>query len=243
MKKRKKIIKAGSLVLSCIYTPPAPRDQEHVRAAKSRMTTAARRAMNLRTARVKLELLLAANFSRKDLHVTLTYRDADLPQKRAGALKCIRKFIKQLRAYRKARDIPFKYIYVTEGQHGDKRLHHHIVLNAAGGDFDLIRSLWVYGHIDAEYIADREYDSLAEYITKESVENKPNGVRMWTGSQNLDKPVTEYGWVGEDETITPPAGCFVLEREEKQNEFGSFAYLKYRIAPITPRKTRPPRRK
>ena len=47
MKKRKRVVRAGNLVWATICTPPAPNDPEHVRAAKSRATTAARKALNL----------------------------------------------------------------------------------------------------------------------------------------------------------------------------------------------------
>ena len=46
MAKVKKTIIAGSLVKSVIYTAPEPRDGQHVRAVKSRMTSAAQKAMN-----------------------------------------------------------------------------------------------------------------------------------------------------------------------------------------------------
>ena len=67
MAKRKKVTTAGLLVKAVIYTPPQPRDSDYTRAVKSRMTTAARRAMNVRTAQSKLEMLLAANFGGADL--------------------------------------------------------------------------------------------------------------------------------------------------------------------------------
>ena len=71
MAKRKKVTTAGLLVKAVIYTPPQPRDNDYIRAAKSRMTTAARRAMNIHTAQSKLEMLLAANFDPADLFCTL----------------------------------------------------------------------------------------------------------------------------------------------------------------------------
>lgn len=112
--KRKKTIAAGCIVKTILYTAPEPRDGERVRAEKSRMTTAAQKAMNDKTARGRLEMLLAANFIDRDLFVTLTYRNADLPEKRAGAVKNVRQFLKNLRKHRKARGQELKYIYTTE---------------------------------------------------------------------------------------------------------------------------------
>lgn len=244
-KKKKKIITAGKLVMAAVYTPPMPRDEDHVRAAKRKVSTEARKLMNLKTAKRRLELLLACNFTEKDIHLTLTYDDKHLPTDRKTALKCLRKFLAQMRNHYKARGLQFKYIYVTEGQHGDKRFHHHIVINAIGNDAELVRSLWVYGQqVDLEPIADREYEELAAYITKEPTEaGKPNGAQLWTGSRNLDKPKIETFWIDENETLCPPAGCFVLERREGQNEFSAYSFIKYRIPTPKPRKTRPARHK
>ena len=136
MKKRKRVVRAGNLVWATICTPPAPNDPEHVRAAKSRATTAARKALNLKAACRRLEMLLAASFAPSDFHLILTYRPNDLPATRKEALKRLRKFLAQLRAYRKARSLPLKYVYATEGLHGDKRFHHHLVINATAGDYD-----------------------------------------------------------------------------------------------------------
>lgn len=230
MAKRKKTIMAGCIVKTILYTAPEPRDGERARAEKSRMTTAAQKAMNDKTARARLEMLLAANFEGKDLFLTLTYRDADLPAKRAEAVKNVRKFLKQLREYRKARGQVTKYVYTTEEKHGAARLHHHLVINATERDIETIRSLWPYGDVvDLQYVRDRDYDTLARYMTKESVEGRPVGAQMWTGSRNLAKPVVESCFVPDDTALAVPPGCFVLEREEKATEYGSYSYIKYRV--------------
>ena len=88
MKKRKKVIEAGTLRIAAAYTPPAPCDPEHIRAAKSRATTAARKALNLKAAYRRLELLLEANFTPADFMVTLTYRPKDLPPTRKNQPFC-----------------------------------------------------------------------------------------------------------------------------------------------------------
>ena len=228
MAKRKKTIVAGNLVKTVIYTAPEPRDGERVRAAKSRMTSAAQKAMNDKTARGRLEMLLAANFTRKDLFLTLTYRPEDRPTQRLEAVKNVRSFLKHLRKYRKAAGIPMKYIYVTEEKHGQGNLHHHIVLNASERDIETIRSLWNCGDVvDIEYIGCREYETWAYYMTKEGAKDRPVGAQMWTPSKNLEKPKITYSYVGNDETLSPPIGAYIIEREEKVTEFGSYCYIKY----------------
>lgn len=232
MAKKKKTITAGPIVKTIIYTAPEPRDGPRVRAVKSKMTTAAQKAMNDKTARGKLEMHLAANFSNKDLFVTLTYRDKSLPSTRKEAVKLLRQFFKNLRKYRNARSLLTKYIYVTEELHGEKRLHHHIVLNATGQDMELIRSLWPHGDvIHAGYIGGGSFAALAEYLTKEGVQKRPVGAQMWTASRNMEKPLIETSYVGNDETLTAPPGCHVLEREERVTEFGAYCYIKYYVPP------------
>ena len=86
MAKRKKTIIAGSIVKTIIYTAPEPLDGKRTRAEKSRMTTAAQKAMNDKAARGRLEMLMAANFTGRDLFITTTYRDDDLPPNRAEAV-------------------------------------------------------------------------------------------------------------------------------------------------------------
>lgn len=232
MAKRKKTITAGRLVKTILYTAPEPRDGERARAEKSRMTTAARQAMNDKTARTKLEMLMAENFTGRDLFLTLTYRNADLPPKRAAAVKLLRKFLKELRRHRTARGQELRYIYTTEEKHGAARLHHHLVLNATGRDVEVIRSLWPYGDvIDVEQIDEDDFAALAVYITKESVEGRPVGAQMWTRSRNLRQPKVETCFVPDDTTLTAPPGCHVLEKKEELTEYGSYCYLKYRLPP------------
>lgn len=230
MAKRKRTIIAGQLVRTVIYTAPEPRDGQRARAAKSRMTTAAQKAMNDKAACVKLEMLIAANFSPSDIFATLTYRDDDLPEAREAAVRNVRAFLKHLRTYRRVRGQELKYIYTTEDKHGDGRLHHHLVITATGNDMELIRSLWPYGDIvEFEYVGNYDSEQLARYMTKEGREKRPVGAQLWTGSRNLEKPITQYEWVSNDTTLTVPVGCQVIEREERATEFGSYAYIKYRL--------------
>lgn len=232
MAKRKKTIIAGNLVKTIIYTAPEPLDGKRARAEKSRMTSAAQKAMNNKTARGRLEMLLAANFTGRDLFITLTYRDADLPSKRPAAVKLLRGFIKALREHRRARGQGLKYIYTTEEKHGAARLHHHLVISSTGADMEIIRSLWPYGDVvGMEYIGQRDFETWALYMTKESVEGRPVGAQMWTASRNLSKPIVKSDYVPNDTMLAVPVGCHIIEREEKVTEFGSYCYIKYRVPP------------
>ena len=61
MAKRRKTVVAGRLVFETAYTAALPSDAEHVRQAKMKMSSAARRRLNLKAACRQLELLIAAN--------------------------------------------------------------------------------------------------------------------------------------------------------------------------------------
>ena len=246
MAKRRKTIIAGRLVSELIYTAAHPKDKEHVRQAKTKISTKARCWQNLKAACRMLELILATNFIGKDLVVTLTYRDSDLPDTRQKAVKCLRQFMRDLRSHRKKHNQEFKYLYVTENKHSEGRYHHHVVINSTENDFDIIKSLWRYGDmIEIENIDVRNYKALAEYLAKEPKEaGTSNGKRMWTPSKNLDKPKQSSDWVSDRVTLEPPAGATILESCSERNEFGEYTYLKYMLPDTSVnRPCRPSRRK
>lgn len=242
MAKRRKVIRAGRTVFAVVYSVVHPSDTDEARAAKTKCSTAARQRMNMKRAWQKLELELCANFVLSDLHVTLTYDDVHLPADRPGAVKYVKKFLRDLRKARRLTGCDLKYIYVTEGLHGDKRLHHHMILNGTGRDLEVLQSLWPHGNINLERIDARDYVALAQYLTKEPREHgSPNGMRSWTPSRNLKKPEVESGWVPEDVTLCAPPGAIVLDSDSMVNQWGEYKYLKY-LLPMQPkRKGRPGR--
>lgn len=244
MAKKKKTVRAGNLVMSSICTQPEPHDTPIVRRAKSKMTTKARQLMNMKRSRIRLEFVLSGNFTPDDLHTVFTYRNECRPNSWKDVRKDVQRFIRALRSHRRARGQELKYVYTIEGKHGDANLHVHMVLNATGADYDILKSLWTKGEqVHIERISDREYADLAAYLTKESFKGKPVGAQMWTGSRNLKSPDVESYFVDNDETLTVPPNCHVLERHEEQNEFGSFSYVKYRILELPIRKCRPGKKK
>lgn len=241
MAKRKKIRQAGPLVEAVIYTAPEPNDGPRVRAEKSRATDAFRQFMNDRTARRRLEFLIAGNFRPADLFLTLTYREEDLPPARKEAQKKIAKFLRDLRRWRRKLGRDLKYIYVTEDKHGEGRLHHHLIINATERDIETVRALWVYGDVcDMEPIGGREFEDWAGYMTKEGMEGRPVGARLWTPSRNLKPPVERSGYVDNDETLTFPPGVVILEEQGFTTRDAHFKYIKYRIPPRHNRRE-PPR--
>ena len=227
--KRRKTIRAGRLVWDITYTVPRPNANTAQRKRIREVTEEQIQRTNANTAQRKLEMLMATNFDDTDLVLTVTYRDADLPDSADVTRKHLGKVFAQMRAYRKARGLPdLKYIYVLEGRHGDHRPHAHIIINAAGGDLELMRSLWIWGDdIQLNYIRERGYDGWAGYLTKERREASLNGKKQFVGSRNLARPVTTYEWVDDGTTVDAPPGAQVLDEGGGRNEIASCRFVKY----------------
>lgn len=229
--KRRKTIRAGRLVWDIAYTVPRPNASKQERKRIREVTEEQVARTNANTAQRKLEMLMATNFDEGDLVLTVTYRDADLPDSADVTRKHLGKVFAQMRVYRKARGLPdLKYIYVLEGRHGDHRPHAHIIINAAGGDLELMRSLWIWGDdIQLNYIRERSYDGWAGYLTKERREASLNGKKQFVGSRNLARPVTTYEWVDDGTTVDAPPGAQVLDEGGGRNEIASCRFVKYLI--------------
>lgn len=228
MAKFRKIIEAGPLVVETIYPAPHPRDTPEVRAGRKKLSSAAQQRMNLKYAWQKLELLIAANFGKRDLWVTLTYDDEHLPGTRAEAAKRIRAFFRRLRKYRGRRGQTLRYLYCTEGKHGDGRWHHHVLLNATGDDYRQLVTAWGAGQVDIRRIRidkDKNYETLAKYMCKE--QRDAVGQRLWSGSRNLTRPKPECFRVSEDTPLDVPRGAMPLEEISERNIYGTFKYIKY----------------
>ena len=227
--KRRKTIRAGRLVWDITYTVPRPNASKQERKRIREVTEEQVARTNANTAQRKLEMLMATNFDEGDLVLTVTYRDADLPDSADVTRKHLGKVFSQMRAYRKARGLPdLKYIYVLEGRHGDHRPHAHIIINATGGDLELMRSLWIWGDdIQLNYIRERGYDGWAGYLTKERREASLNGKKQFVGSRNLARPVTTYEWVDDGTTVDAPPGAQVLDEGGGRNEIASCRFVKY----------------
>ena len=233
--KRRKTIRAGRLVWDITYTVPRPNASKQERKRIREVTEEQIQRTNANTAQRKLEMLMATNFDEGDLVLTVTYRDADLPDSADMTRKHLGKVFSQMRAYRKARGLPeLKYIYVLEGRHGDHRPHAHIIINAAGNDLELMKSLWIWGDdIQINYIRERGYDGWAGYLTKERREASLNGKKQFVGSRNLDRPVTRYEWVDDGTTVDAPPGAQVLDEGGGRNEIASCKFIKYLLPKTT----------
>ena len=229
--KRLTVTRAGRMVRAVLYTRPMTGDPPKVRAAKTKASSLAREKLNHKASWERCEELLAANFKASDLWITFTYRDADLPATREQAVRCLKNFLTQLRAARRARGEGTIYIKNVEHRTDEgKRWHHHVALNATGHDFEEIRALWSrYGdniQIDPLLDGDNDFAARARYLCKE---RQPVGKQTWTPSRGLKRPVKTSDVVDDTLALAAPVGAVILDRDGGGNSWGYFEYIKYII--------------
>lgn len=228
--KQVRIEEAGPYVDVIVYPISKGRLDRMERTSATRCTSDLRQKMNDRTAAQKFRRLIAANFLPNDFVVTLTYSDDALPPTPELARdRCLKPFIRKLRADLREVGTELKYMYVTEGLHGDKRLHHHIVLSNTQLLKKCVRKNWKQGHVGFEKISSRGYDVWGSYLTKEprKTGRRRVGDRMWTPSLNLTKPTVTTYEVEDDFRYEPPAGVVIRHNEDWQTEWFCCQYLSY----------------
>ena len=136
-----------------------------------------------------------------------------------------------------------KWVFAVEHRHGEGRWHLHAVLNAAAGqlDIDEIKSLWPFGHVDVSRLFNSEHRfdtwlDVARYMTKERPEDgedtTPVGAQIYSCSRNLTPPRVVTEWIEDTAPLVIPAGAFVYDRNETENEYSRYKYIKYMTAPL-----------
>lgn len=233
-KERRKIIQAGTLWMAVQYTAIRGGNQSSRREARAQISSPARESLNAKLSWQKLMLVLAANFRSTDLVVTLTYRDEHLPIRRELADRRLDYLIRNLREYRRERGQPLVYVRITEGYHSGGRLHHHLIINATGQDYESIRQLWQRDgdDVDFEPFGMDGAERWAKYLTKEPREKGRRyvGDRTWRTSRNAKRPIvypTEY--VEAESELPLPPGAFVLDRTQCENCYGRFCHVMARL--------------
>ena len=228
-KERRKTIKAGKLWMAVQYTAIHGPNQTARREAKAQISSPARESLNAKTSWQKLMLSLAANYKPTDLVVGLDYRDDDLPKRREDADKKLTAFIRALRAHRRTLGQELVYVRVTEGYHSGGRLHHHLIINATGDDYGIIKKLWAKNAdtVDFEPFGADGAERWGKYLTKEPREKgrRHVGDRTWRSSIGMKKPEVTSELVDSRDTLQPPAGAFVLDRTSCENCYGRFSHI------------------
>lgn len=99
------------------YSRTIPNDSKATRQAKQAATTAAQKFINIKNATEKLQLLLCANFDRKDAcFCTFTFTEYQLPANQKHARQVFRDYLNRLRPEWKRMERDFLYIYTIEGE-------------------------------------------------------------------------------------------------------------------------------
>ena len=154
------------------------------RAKKTNVTPERVQRLNRERSIRHLIQLADANFSEKDIHLTLTYRNAPTYER---ARKDMRNFCLRLKRAREKAGLPeLKYIYTIEGNEDGKkeRIHIHMLTN---GDMDReeIERIWEKGRANADRLQPDEngLEAIARYLVKQQ-KNK----RKWCASRNLIQP-------------------------------------------------------
>ena len=154
------------------------------RAKKTNVTPEKVQRLNRERSIRHLVQLADANFSEKDIHLTLTYRSAPTYER---ARKDMRNFCLRLKRAREKAGLPeLKYIYTIEGDDDGKkeRIHIHMLTN---GDMDRaeVERIWEKGWANADRLQPDEngLEAIARYLVKQQKNRK-----KWCASRNLKQP-------------------------------------------------------
>ena len=170
-----------------VFQPPGKRR------SKCRPSRECQQRINQRNAERKLARLLRANFSEGDLEVDLTYAR---PESAEGAVRDLKKWLKELRKIYRAAGTELRYVYTVEQGKKSGRVHFHLVLNSAGVIArDDLEELWDHGYANARRLRMDEsgLSGLSGYVAKQGKTRKPSdiGKRRWSCSRNLVRPAAE----------------------------------------------------
>ena len=185
---RRSVLIAGDR-MECEIYPVFGRDEaQKARAAKKNITSEKQKRLNAERARRHLVQLADANFTEKDIHLTLTYRQETTMEQ---CRKDVRNFLLRVKRYREKKGLPeLKYIYTIEGNRekvrgaGVTRIHVHMLMNS-GVSREKLEEMWEMGYANADRLQpnERGLEEIASYIIKEA-----NGGRKYCASRNLKQP-------------------------------------------------------
>ena len=187
---RRSVTLAGNRMECDIYPVFGKEDTRMAKAAKKNISSTKQKRLNDERARRHLVQLADANFTDKDIHLTLTYKqETTLEQCR----KDVRNFLLRVKRYREKRGLePLKYIYTIEGKEELRkgfpvsRIHVHMLMNG-GVAREKLEEMWELGYANADRLqpSERGLEEIASYIIKEA----KHGGRKFAASKNLKQPI------------------------------------------------------
>lgn len=182
---RTRTIQAGPVTEVEVYPVFGRRQEQKARAAREQLSPERMQRANHQAAMRRIIRLANANFTEKDLHVTLTYGGSvpDWDQ----CQRDVRNFIRRMQYLRKKRGLEkAKYIYAIEDNESGqkKRIHVHMLLTG-GISREEIEACWKKGWANADRLQPNEEGlaAIAKYITKAQRNRK-----KWVCSQGLIQP-------------------------------------------------------
>ena len=188
---RRSVTLAGDRMECEIYPVFGKDETQKARAAKKNTTPEKQKRLNDERARRHLIQLADANFTEKDIHLTLTYKHETTL---TACRKDIRNFLLRVKRYREKNNLDeLKYIYTIEGKIEKRqgfpvsRIHVHMLMNG-GVSRELLEEMWELGYANADRLqpTERGLEEIASYIIKEAKQ----GGRKYSASRNLTQPKT-----------------------------------------------------
>ena len=185
---RRSVTLAGDRMECEIYPVFGRADAQRARAAKKNQTPEKQQRLNRERAARHLIQLADANFTDRDIHLTLTYRkETTMEQCR----KDLRNFLLRVKRFREKNGLEeLKYIYTIEGNRekvrgaGVTRIHVHMLMNH-GVSRERLEEMWEMGYANADRLQPNEHglEEISRYIIKEARTG-----RMYSASRNLKQP-------------------------------------------------------
>ena len=178
VKYKTKTIVSGDM-LECEIYPIWKTSKASIRNKTRKESRPTQRNLNNRNAVKRVIRLLNTNFDKNDIWITLTYKGNPSEEQ---ARKDIQNYVRRLKRYiERCKLEPLKYIYVTEA--GEKRVHHHVVMNFE--DRDTAEAIWDKGRTQSRRLQPDDYglEGMARYITKQKKDSK-----RYACSRNLKQP-------------------------------------------------------
>lgn len=224
---------AGTVVEQTLCTVATGADSPKVRASKKKATTEVMKRYNHKTSCKKLEMILACNFNPGDYVIMLSFLNQYYPCSKSIVVSRCKQFRAKMAKYYARKGKKFFAVWCIEQQHGDGRIHIHMVIpKASQHDYAAILAAWTWGGVDIKPLRvdrDKNYSSLAWYMAKEGPEK--NSQRAWSYTRNIRKPIEDTQRVDSGYCLQAPKGVHVIERYDVETAFGTFQYLKYYIPP------------
>ena len=167
-----------------------------LRRAKRQITREAQQRANDERSRIHLTQVIEANFTEKDISLTLSYGGEAPEPERVD--KDIRNFLNRVRRARQRAGLDeMKWVLAIGGDempavgYSGKRPHVHMIISG-GIDRDTLEKIWGQGFANADRLQPRAegLGGIARYFTRQKQDRRRQpGAHGWRGSRNLKQPV------------------------------------------------------